>query len=67
MEYLIKYSFDILTSYLLVLPIVLAASGALYLLFYYSKKGKFYPAMPFLSLGCFIGASLSWLIIFLFM
>src|SRR3989344_8620634 len=24
-------------------------------LFIYSKKGKFYPAMPILSLGCFIG------------
>ena len=28
---------------------------ALALLFYISKKGKFYPAMPFISAGCFVG------------
>src|SRR3989338_8595621 len=28
---------------------------ALALLFFYSQKGKFYPAMPFLTIGCFAG------------
>jgi len=32
-----------------------AVALALFLLLYYSKKGKFYPAMPFLSAGCLIG------------
>ena len=32
---------------------------ALALLFFYSQKGKFYPAMPFLTIGCFAGFLLS--------
>ena len=28
---------------------------ALALLFFFAKKDKFYPAMPFISAGCFIG------------
>lgn len=35
--------------------VVGGASIALLLLFYYSEKSKFYPAMPFLTIGCFIG------------
>ena len=31
-------------------------------LFYISQKGKFYPAMPFISLGCFIALGLVYLI-----
>lgn len=37
------------------LIIVATTTMALTLLFLYSKKNKFYPAMPFLSAGCFIG------------
>ena len=40
-----------------VIPAIIIALGAtlaLIGLFYYSKKGKFYPAMPFISAGCFI-------------
>ncbi len=33
-------------------------------LFLYSKKGKFYPAMPILSLGCFVGFFIAKLILF---
>ena len=33
---------------------IFAALGLAFL-FYISKKGKFYPAMPFISVGCFIG------------
>ncbi len=44
------------------LPSALLVSGittlALLGLFYYGRKNKFYPAMPILSLGCFIGYSL---------
>jgi len=28
---------------------------ALYALLHYGKKGRFYPAMPFLTIGCFVG------------
>ncbi len=35
-----------------IIPFVTAALG---LLFYHSEKGKFYPAMPFVSMGCLIG------------
>jgi presenilin-like A22 family membrane protease len=37
------------------LLIPLTATIALSLLFLLSKKGRFYPAMPFLAAGCFIG------------
>ena len=39
------------------------AGIALSLLFYYSKKDKFYPAMPFISAGCLIGYGIIFLII----
>ncbi len=40
----------------LVIPIVVSLS--LFLLLYFGEKNKFYPAMPFLSIGCFIGYGL---------
>ncbi|MBI4441503.1 hypothetical protein HY639_05020 [Candidatus Woesearchaeota archaeon] len=46
---------------LLIVP--LAATIALALLFAYSKKDVFYPAMPFLSAGCFVGYGLVWLML----
>jgi presenilin-like A22 family membrane protease len=44
------------------LLIAIGATIALAGLFYLSKKGKFYPAMPFITVGCFIGLALSYLI-----
>lgn len=41
------------------LLISLGATLALGLLFYYSEKGKFYPAMPFISAGCFVALILA--------
>ena len=37
----------------LILPLIVGLS--LFFLFYLGKKNKFYPAMPFLTTGCFIG------------
>ena len=34
-------------------------------LFYVSKKGKFYPAMPYITLGCFIGLGIARLLTYL--
>ena len=44
------------------LIISIGATLALALLFYYSEKGKFYPAMPFISTGCFIALVVAYLI-----
>jgi len=44
------------------LLIALGATIALAGLFYISKKGKFYPAMPFISAGCFVALAIAWLI-----
>ena len=41
---------------------ILCTTIALGLLLWFSKKGKFYPAMPFLSAGCFLGLILVLLI-----
>jgi presenilin-like A22 family membrane protease len=40
------------------LLVSLAAGIALFILLIKSKKDKFYPAMPFISLGCFVGYGL---------
>ncbi len=37
------------------LIISVCASVALFLLIYFGKKDKFYPAMPFIGAGCFVG------------
>ncbi len=42
-------------AYLLSLIVTVATTGALTLLFAKAKKEKFYPAMPFISAGCFVG------------
>ncbi|MBI2147480.1 hypothetical protein HYU19_03305 [Candidatus Woesearchaeota archaeon] len=38
--------------------IALATTASLFLLLYFAKKDKFYPAMPFISLGCLAGYGL---------
>ena len=43
-----------------VIPIFAAFS--LFLLQVFAKKGKFYPAMPFLTAGCFLGLLVAYLI-----
>ena len=47
------------------LPAIMISIGAtiaLALLFVFSKKGKFYPAMPFITTGCFIALVLNYLL-----
>lgn len=44
----------------LIIPVFVAV--ALFLLFYYSKKDKFYPAMPFVTIGCLVGYGLIYLL-----
>ncbi len=44
------------------LIISLGATVALAFLFYYAEKGKFYPAMPFISVGCFLALGVVYLI-----
>ena len=48
------------------LIISIGATLALAYLFYISEKGKFYPAMPFITIGCFIALALAYLIYNLF-
>ena len=45
------------------LIVSLFAGIALFLLLIKSKKDKFYPAMPFISVGCFIGLGIIYLIV----
>lgn len=44
------------------LMISIGATLALASLFYISEKGKFYPAMPFISAGCFLGLAVAYFI-----
>jgi presenilin-like A22 family membrane protease len=43
--------------------VTIGATLALAALFYLSEKGKFYPAMPFITTGCFIALGLSRLLL----
>ncbi len=45
--------------------ISVGATLALAFLFYKSEKGKFYPAMPFISIGCFIALALIYVLRYL--
>lgn len=42
--------------------IIIAATLALSYLFVMAQKGKFYPAMPFITIGMYLGMIVSWLI-----
>lgn len=42
--------------------ISIGATAALATLFYYSKKGKYYPAMPFITTGCLIALGVVYLL-----
>jgi presenilin-like A22 family membrane protease len=47
------------------IPALITVAGstlALFLLFYYSQKGKFYPAMPFISAGSIAGLLIALLV-----
>jgi hypothetical protein len=58
MEELIISGFTREMAYFRTLLVPLFAGAALYLLFVKSEKGKFYPAMPFITVGCLIGYGL---------
>ncbi len=45
-------------SYFAPLFTTITTTIALALLFYYGEKGKFYPAIPFVAAGCFVGYGL---------
>ncbi len=48
------------TTGTLVAPLLITftTTTALAILFYYGEKGKFYPAIPFIAVGCFVGYGL---------
>ena len=56
----IFYKFFGLTSALIIMA---SATIALISLFILAQKGKFYPAMPFITIGMYLGMILSWLMI----
>ena len=49
-------------TYLPAILIVATTTLALAFLFYIAQKGKFYPAIPFVAAGCFVGYSLGLLL-----
>lgn len=53
-------------TYLSIIPsliIALFATLALLSLFIFARKGKFYPAMPFLTIGIYLGMIIDWILI----
>jgi presenilin-like A22 family membrane protease len=55
MRHLIESGSGATSAFFLSLIVSLATTIALGILFWKSEKGKFYPAMPFISAGCFAG------------
>jgi len=51
-----------LNAFLLTLIITFFVTLALSILFYKSEKGKYYPAMPFLTAGCLVGYGIVYLL-----
>jgi presenilin-like A22 family membrane protease len=55
MESLIKKGFTPQLAFFQTITISFLVTGAVIGLFVFAKKKKFYPAMPFISIACFIG------------
>jgi presenilin-like A22 family membrane protease len=49
-------------SFLAPLIVTVFAAIALFMLLYKGEQNKFYPAMPFISAGCFVGLTVVWLL-----
>ena len=62
MEQLILSGFSNLQSFLLTMVVTMAVSLSLLGLLVIAKKGRFYPAMPFLTAGCLAGYAILWLL-----
>lgn len=58
MEHLLLQGYSIAQALSHSAVVILGSSVALYLLLTLAKKDRFYPAMPFLAAGCFIGYGL---------
>ena len=43
--------------------ITITTAFSLFALFFFSKKDRFYPAMPFVTAGCFLGYLIVWLLV----
>jgi presenilin-like A22 family membrane protease len=62
MEYLLKSAgFSMALALGLTTIITFTTATALFLLLYLAEEDKFYPAMPFVSAGCFLGLGIIWL------
>ncbi|MEM0231052.1 MAG: presenilin family intramembrane aspartyl protease [Candidatus Woesearchaeota archaeon] len=62
LEGFIRSGLGVFLSFIKASIISVGATIALTILLIKSEKGKFYPAMPFISAGCLMGALASWLI-----
>jgi presenilin-like A22 family membrane protease len=62
---LLVMGFEKLSALSLSLVVSITTAIALYLLLYYAKKDRFYPAMPFVSAGCVSGFFIVWLLLLL--
>jgi len=55
MEELIRTGANKVMAFLMVLPVTALVTLGLLALFMFARKDRFYPAMPFITLSCFIG------------
>jgi len=54
---------SLILSFSLSMIVGLTATLSLGALFYWSKKDRFYPAMPFISAGCFVGLGIVYILL----
>ncbi|MFC1649072.1 presenilin family intramembrane aspartyl protease [Nanoarchaeota archaeon] len=62
MEWLVRSGLTKTQALYQSLIVTFFSAAALLLLFYLADKEKFYPAMPFISAGCFLGLAIVWII-----
>ena len=62
LSWLIQSGLTKFAAYVESLIVVICAMLALLLLFLYAKQDEFYPAMPFLAAGCFVGYGIVYLL-----
>ncbi len=65
MDYLLRSGVEKASAFGLSTIITATTTIALFGLLFFAKKDKFYPAMPFISAGCFAGIGIIWLLGFL--
>ena len=63
LHWLVEQGMSVGVAFLYTLIVVATSTLALFGLFWYAKKDRFYPAMPPIAAGCFVGLGIVWVLL----